>query len=141
MANPLDQVRDRVRVLHYSIRAADAYVPWIKRFILFHGKRHLEEMGAPALEAFLPHLAVDRSVAAWTRNQALSAILSRDRKSKSAGDVVPPRPKRVVGPTAPDQIRPRAPDPRDPGLGPGRRDRAEDQRAKSSQCERADSKP
>jgi integron integrase len=75
MARLLDRVRDRVRVLHYSIRTEDAYVQWIRRFILFHGKRHPQEMGAPELEAFLTHLAVDRDVAASTQNQALSAIL------------------------------------------------------------------
>jgi integron integrase len=75
MAKLLDRVRDRVRTLHYSIRTEDAYTQWIKRFILFHGKRHPQEMGAPELEAFLTHLAVDRNVAASTQNQALSAIL------------------------------------------------------------------
>src|SRR5690349_19357061 len=74
MARLLDRVRERVRVLHYSIRTEDAYVRWIKQFILFHGKRHPEEMGAPELEAFLTHLAVERDVAASTQNQALSAI-------------------------------------------------------------------
>lgn len=71
----LDQVRSRIRVKHYSIRTETAYVDWIKRFILFHGKRHPREMGAPEVEAFLTHLAVDRNVAASTQNQALAAIL------------------------------------------------------------------
>jgi integron integrase len=75
MARLLDRVRDRVRVLHYSIRTEDAYTQWIKRFILFHGKRHPQEMGTPEVETFLTHLAVDRDVAASTQNQALSAIL------------------------------------------------------------------
>ncbi len=75
MAKLLDRVRDRVRVWHYSIRTEDAYVQWIKRFILFHGKRHPQEMGAPELEAFLIYLAADRNVAASTQNQARSAIL------------------------------------------------------------------
>ncbi|WP_374086420.1 phage integrase N-terminal SAM-like domain-containing protein [Methylomicrobium lacus] len=55
----LDQVRDRIRVKHYSIRTEKLYVQWIKRFILFHGKRHPLEMGAVEVEAFLTHLAVE----------------------------------------------------------------------------------
>jgi len=68
----LDQVRDRLRVKHYSIRTETQYVQWIKRFILFHGKRHPQEMGAAEVETFLTHLAVNGHVAASTQNQALS---------------------------------------------------------------------
>jgi integron integrase len=71
----LDQVRARIRVKHYSIRTEDQYVLWIKRFILFHGKRHPRELGAPAVEAFLSDLAVNGRVAAATQSQALSALL------------------------------------------------------------------
>jgi len=71
----LDQVRDRIRVKHYSIRTETQYVQWIKRFILFHGKRHPIEMGAAEVEAFLSHLAVVGQVSASTQNQALSALL------------------------------------------------------------------
>lgn len=71
----LDQVRDRLRVNHYSLRTEKQYLNWIKRFILFHGKRHPKEMGATEVEAFLTHLAVDGNVAAATQNQALSALL------------------------------------------------------------------
>ncbi len=71
----LDQVRDRIRVKHYSIRSETQYVQWIKRFILFHGKRHPIEMGAAEVEAFLSHLAVEGKVSASTQNQALSALL------------------------------------------------------------------
>lgn len=71
----LDQVREAIRTRHYSIRTEEAYLQWIRRFIFFHGKRHPAEMGAPELEAFLTHLAVERNVAASTQNQALSAIL------------------------------------------------------------------
>jgi integron integrase len=71
----LDQVRDAIRVKHYSIRTEEAYVNWIKRFILFHGKRHPNDMGAAEVESFLTHLAVDENVAASTQNQALSALL------------------------------------------------------------------
>jgi integron integrase len=71
----LDRVRERIRFKHYSIRTEDSYVQWIKRFILFHGKRHPSEMGAVEVEAFLTHLAVVGNVAASTQNQARSAIL------------------------------------------------------------------
>lgn len=71
----LDQVRERIRVKHYSIRTETQYVHWIKRFIFFHGKRHPREMGAAEVEAFLTHLAVAGGVAAATQNQALSALL------------------------------------------------------------------
>lgn len=71
----LDQVRDRIRRLRYSHRTEKAYVHWIRRFILFHDKRHPQEMGAEEVEAYLTHLAVKRQVSASTQNQALSAIL------------------------------------------------------------------
>jgi integron integrase len=71
----LDQVRDRIRVKHYSIRTEETYLHWIKRYILFHQKRHPAEMGAPEVEAFLSHLAVTANVSASTQNLALSAIL------------------------------------------------------------------
>jgi len=71
----LDQVRHVIRRLHYSIRTEQAYVDWIRRFILFHGKRHPVEMGALEVEAFLTHLAVQGEVAASTQNQALNAIV------------------------------------------------------------------
>jgi integron integrase len=71
----LDRVRDKIRLKHYSIRTESAYLGWIRRFIVFHGKRHPAEMGAPEIEAFLSHLAVDGQVAASTQNQALAALL------------------------------------------------------------------
>jgi hypothetical protein len=71
----LDQVREVIRVKHYSIRTEDAYVQWIKRFIFFHGKRHPREMGAAEIEGFLTDLAVQRQVAASTQNQALNALV------------------------------------------------------------------
>jgi integrase len=52
----LDQVRDAIRLKHYSIRTEEAYINWIKRYILFHKKRHPAEMGTPEVEAFLTHL-------------------------------------------------------------------------------------
>ncbi len=74
MSRLLDQVRDAIRVRHNRIRTEDAYVGWIRRFIRFHGTRHPLEMGEPEVNAFLTHLAVERTVAASTRNQALGAL-------------------------------------------------------------------
>ncbi|MGH8582599.1 MAG: integron integrase [Gammaproteobacteria bacterium] len=71
----LDQVRDRIRLKHYSIRTEESYVDWIRRFVLFQGKRHPREMGAQEVEAFLTHLAVKGQVSASTQNQAKSALL------------------------------------------------------------------
>ena len=71
----LDQVRDIIYLKHDNIRTERAYVDWIKRFILFHHKRHPNDMGAPEIQAFLTHLAVKQHVAASTQQQALSALL------------------------------------------------------------------
>jgi integron integrase len=71
----LDQVRNEIRKRHYSRRTEEAYVQWIRRYILFSGTRHPAEMGKPEVEAFLSHLAVRGNVAASTQNQALHAIL------------------------------------------------------------------
>ncbi len=71
----LDQVRSAIRVRHYSLRTETAYLQWIKRYILFHGKRHPVEMGEPEVTKFLSWLATERKVAPSTQNQALSAIL------------------------------------------------------------------
>jgi len=71
----LDQVRESLRVKHYSYRTEETYVEWIRRFILFHGKRHPKEMGGSEIEAFIAHLAVERHVATATQNQALRAIM------------------------------------------------------------------
>ena len=71
----LDQVRDAIRLKHYSLSTEKTYVAWIRRYILFHNKRHPKDMGVPEIQAFLTHLAVDQHVAASTQNQALSALL------------------------------------------------------------------
>ncbi len=71
----LDQVRDRLRLKHYSLRTEESYVHWIKRFIYFHRKRHPAEMGGPEVEVFLTDLAVNGRVAPSTQNQALAALL------------------------------------------------------------------
>lgn len=73
---PLFQrVSQRCRVKHYSLRTEEAYLQWIRRFILFHHKRHPKDMGGPEVEAFLSHLALAGQVAARTQNQALAALL------------------------------------------------------------------
>jgi integron integrase len=71
----LDQVRDVIRFKHYSIRTERTYTDWIRRFILFHGKRHPSQMGESEVTSFLSSLARDGNVAASTQNQALSALL------------------------------------------------------------------
>lgn len=71
----LDRVREVVRARGLSPRTAEAYTGWIRRFILFHGKRHPLVLGPEEIEAFLTHLANDAKVAASTQNQALAAIL------------------------------------------------------------------
>ncbi len=71
----LNQVRDKIRLKHYSIRTEQAYTDWVRRFILFHQKRHPAEMGAVEVEQFLTHLAVAGKVSASTQNQAKSALL------------------------------------------------------------------
>lgn len=71
----LDQLRAEIRVRRYSLRTEQAYVDWVRRFILFHNKRHPKEMGAGEVRDFLSHLAVDRNVSSSTQNQAKSALL------------------------------------------------------------------
>ena len=71
----LDQMRQVIRLKHMSIRTEEAYVGWVRRFILFHHKRHPTDMGAEEIRAFLIHLAVQEKVAAWTQNGALNALV------------------------------------------------------------------
>src|SRR5512147_1882227 len=71
----LDRVRLALRLKHYSYRTEESYVHWITRYVLFHAKRHPQDLGRPEVEAFLAHLAVHDQVAASTQNQALSALL------------------------------------------------------------------
>lgn len=71
----LDQVREQIRLKHYSIRTERVYCEWVRRFIRFHRYRHPLEMGAAEVEAFLSDLAVGRNVSASTQNQALAALL------------------------------------------------------------------
>lgn len=71
----LDQVREAIRLRHYSYRTEQQYVAWIRRYILFHGRRHPSELGGDHVEAFLSHLAISRHVASATQAQALAALL------------------------------------------------------------------
>lgn len=71
----LDQVREAIRMRHYSIKTEYAYVGWIKRFILFHKKRHPTEMAEKEISQFLTNLAINSRVSATTQNQALNALL------------------------------------------------------------------
>ena len=71
----LDRVREKLRSRHYSFRTEQQYISWIRRFILFHEKKHPADMSAPEIERFLTYLAVDRRVTASTQNQALSSLL------------------------------------------------------------------
>jgi integrase len=75
MPKLLEQVRERIRLKHYSIRTEQAYLHWRRDYILFHKKRHPKEMRKSEVTEFLTHLAVKRKVAASTQNQALSALL------------------------------------------------------------------
>ena len=71
----LEAVRQAIRVRHYSFRTERSYVHWIRRFVVFHGRRHPRELGAEAVSSFLSSLANARHVAAATQNQALAALL------------------------------------------------------------------
>jgi hypothetical protein len=77
----LDRARLKIRLKHYSLRTEQAYLDWIKRYIIFHGKRHPAEMGAGEVEAFLTHLAAARNVAASTQNQGRTRCCSSTRNS------------------------------------------------------------
>lgn len=71
----LEQVQDVIRLKHYSYQTEKTYIYWIRRYILFHNKRHPKDMGSKEIEEFLTHLAVNENVAASTQNQALHAVL------------------------------------------------------------------
>ena len=71
----LDRLREAVRLRHYSRRTEEAYATWVRRFIVFHGKKHPSQMGGDEIGGYLTYLAVERKVSASTQNQALSALL------------------------------------------------------------------
>jgi integron integrase len=97
----LDQVRDTIRLKHYSIRTEESYVNWVRRYILFHNKQHPKDMGSAEVAAFLTHLAVTEHVAASTQNQAFSALLFLYREvlqqplDLSSGTIRAKRPKNL----------------------------------------------
>lgn len=88
----LDQVRDAIRARHYSRRTEEAYVHWIRKYILFHGKRHPRELTASHVTAFLTALAVKQQVSSSTQNQALSSLLFLYRfvLRVDLGEIAPP---------------------------------------------------
>jgi integrase len=71
----LEVARERMRTRHLSLRTEQAYLQWTRRYVAFHEGRHPRELGAPAVEQFLTHLAVHRKVSSATQNQALQALL------------------------------------------------------------------
>lgn len=85
----LEQARDILRTKHYSYRTEETYIDWMRRYILYHRKRHPDEMGTDEVQAFITHLATDRDTAASTQNQALSAVLFlyREVLHKDVGSV------------------------------------------------------
>ncbi len=85
----LDQVREHLRVKHYSIHTERVYVEWIKRFILYHNKQHPKDLGATEIQRYLTYLAIDKHVAASTQNQALNSLvfLYRHVIQKDIGDI------------------------------------------------------
>ena len=107
----LDQVRQRINYLHYSSKTGDAYIKWIREYILFHDKRHPKDMGAEEISIFLNYLANSRRVSASTQNQALTAIifLYREILARDVG-VLPDfqyakRPKRLPTVLAQEEIK------------------------------------
>ncbi len=107
----LDRVREAIRLKHYSYRTEKTYVQWIRRYILFHNKRHPSEMNVPEIEAFLTHLAVEGKVAASTQNQAFNAILFlyrevlRQELEGPIDAIRAKRPKRLPVVLSPDETR------------------------------------
>ena len=75
MPRLLERVRQAIRIRHYSPKTEKAYTNWIRRFVIFHGKRHPDDLGATEVSAFLSYLALTRKVSASTQNQALSALI------------------------------------------------------------------
>jgi site-specific recombinase XerD len=97
----LDQVSEALRTKHYAYRTEKTYIDWIKRYILFHKKRHPKDMGANEIRAFIGHLATERKVATSTQNQALSAILFLYRIVLQIDILVPPE---LVHPSRPKRL-------------------------------------
>lgn len=106
----LDQVRLVIRKKHYSIRTEHAYVEWIRRFILFHGKKHPKDMGEKDISQYISYLATKKRVAASTQNQALNAIvfLYKQVLRRELGDFGPmeraKRPERLPTVLSKDEV-------------------------------------
>jgi len=81
----LDQVSEALRLKHYSIHTEESYLAWIKRYILFHHKRHPQDMGGPEIQAFLSHLALHENIAS-------STVRLSSRRSPKPGPQRPPFP-------------------------------------------------
>src|SRR3989442_3403535 len=92
------RLNDTLKCLHYSPRTAEAYLAWVRRYIMFHGLQHPKELGQLDIEAFLTHLATQRHVSASTQNQALSAILFLYRKVLGEDTKWIEAPERAFGP-------------------------------------------
>src|SRR2546428_3987127 len=107
----LEQVRARLRTRHYSKRTEATYVEWVRRFVLFHGRRHPRSMGEREIAEFLTHLATERRASASTQNQALAALLFLYRHVLSAeigfvhGIVRAKRPQRLPVVLTPSEVR------------------------------------
>jgi integrase len=71
----LDRLRTQIRLRHFSLRTEEAYAGWVRRYIVFHGKRHPDQLGEDEIRAFLSFLAEERNVSASTQNQALAALM------------------------------------------------------------------
>ena len=106
----LDQLRERVRYLHYSLSTEKVYLYWVRFFIRWHGVRHPRDMGAPEVESFLSMLANERKVSASTHNQALSALLFLYREVLTVelpwmdGIQRPTQPKRIPSVLTKDEV-------------------------------------
>jgi integron integrase len=107
----LDQVRATIRLRHYSSRTEESYINYIRRFILYHGKRHPREMGVAEIRQYLSHLATDQHVSASTQNVALAALLFLYREvlqielPRIEGVERAKRPKRVPVVLSPEEVR------------------------------------
>jgi hypothetical protein len=71
----LDQIREALRLKHYNVRTEEIFVHWIRRFILYHGQRHPQEMAEPEATQFLTHLAVQEHVSPSLQMQARAALV------------------------------------------------------------------
>lgn len=97
----LDQVRHALRLRHYSLRTEHAYTHWVRRYVLFHGKRHPKEVGAAEMQHFLGDLAVTGHVSASTQGQALAALLFL---YKNVLEIDPPRLDKIVRAQRPQRL-------------------------------------